>query len=122
MISLKNYFVDLKPGSRVNVVHEVRRALRESAILKGIVTILPPAGGTEIVVGSEAELATPSRSLTLPFDKGELLLDQRQQIFLVDRTGAASRCEFWINVFGEGAEAKGAPRGAPRPAQVPLRK
>ncbi|MDO8462031.1 MAG: hypothetical protein Q7S98_04125 [Deltaproteobacteria bacterium] len=125
---LKIYFVDLKPDSRgSNVVHDVRRALKESAILKGLVTILPPAGGADIVVGSEGEIVegkgSLSRSLTLPLDKGELLLDSRQQIFLINRTGTASRCEFLVHVFGEGAEAKAAPRGgAPRPAQVPLRK
>ncbi|MBI1908936.1 MAG: YjbQ family protein [Deltaproteobacteria bacterium] len=121
MIFLKSYFVATTTGvDKINIIHDVKRAMRESTILKGLVTITPPAGKALLTVTTEEELKAAglvqARSLTLPVEKGDLLLAPREQIFLIDSDPSGRRREFWVQVIGDGAGAakKAAPIRGPQ--------
>lgn len=120
MIFLKNYFVTSTKGTDViPIIHDVRFAIRDSQMKEGLVTVTLPDQGASLVVASEADQEkkpNPQRSLSLPFKKGELVLDPKQMIFLIDESPAAKRREFFVQVMGEkeAAPSRGAAPRRPR--------
>lgn len=117
MIFLKNYFVSTTGQTDITpIIHDVRFAIRDSQMKEGLVTITLPEEGASLVIAQEVNkdnLPNPHRSLSIPFKNGELVLEPKQMIFLIDETPAARRREFFVQVMGEKGEAP-PPRAAPR--------
>lgn len=139
MIFIKNFYCNSQgSGSKTSLIHDVRSVLRESKVPAGLVTIYAPMGKAGVTAASKKEideegLSPVSRSLTLPFNQGELLLDPWQEVFLVDYDSSSRRREVTVHVMGDQAAAPAgpggrppAPRGAPGPgkplAKIPLQK
>lgn len=109
MIFLKNYFVDTTEKTDcIPIIHDVRFAIRDSQMKEGLVTITLPAGEAGLVLAPETIQEPPAdgcRSLSLPFQNGELLLNPKEMIYLIDRAAKPKRREFVVQVMGEKAAA-----------------
>lgn len=128
MIFLKNYFVSTtKEIDFIPIIHDIRSCLQDSQIKEGLVTIHLPENGASfwLTTNSPAEslrkiweeekpFAFPS--LSLPFQKKELVLGPKQRIYLVDTRTTPKRREFYVQVLGEG-EPQGTSRSPQRPQQ-----
>ncbi|MDP2600043.1 MAG: hypothetical protein Q8P84_04825 [Deltaproteobacteria bacterium] len=114
MIFIKSYFVKTTQAiDFIPIIHDVRYAIRDSQAVNGLVTIAIPAAGASLFVSdlkkdrlqeSGEQFKSPERatvSLSLPFQKKELLLDPKQMIYLVDATGDGKRREFLVHILGE---------------------
>lgn len=122
MIFLKNYFVSTSPQSNcVPIIHDVRYAIRDSQMTEGLVTIHIPGDGASLLLTKEEEPKNlkerrGASSLSLPFQKKELVLEPKQMIYLIDTTAKEKRREFWVQVMGEAPQAQ-APAGQRPPAR-----
>lgn len=63
----------------------------------------------EIAVGPRIASAMLGRSVSVPVDKGRLVLSPREEVVLVDFELASRRREFCVQVMGEEPAAKGGP-------------
>lgn len=116
MISLKNYFVSVTENvDCIPVLHDIRFAIRDAKVPSGLVTVTLPEDGAFFHIGDKEnkEVVGGPRSVSLPFQNGELVLSPRQMIFLMDTTTVAKRREYFVQVFGEAAEVKKQQRGTP---------
>jgi len=114
VLFIKSYFVGTTQDvDFIPVIHDVRYAVRDSPAIDGLVTITLPAAGASLLVsdlkadqlpGFAEKFKSPENrlvSLSLPFQKKELLLDPKQIIYLVDTTNSGKRREFLVHIFGE---------------------
>lgn len=119
MIFLKHYFVTTtKQTDVIPIIHDVRFAIRDSQVKEGLITITLPADEASLVVAQEVKkenLPTPQRSLSIPFKNGELILEPKQMIYLIDEGVSAKRREFFVQVLGEKGEAPPGGRAPRRP-------
>lgn len=114
------------------IIHDVRLALRESQISEGLVTIFVPDGRGSILLAPEGFekdrdfrrwLAAwmqlkgePPRqhyfsylfgsSMTLPIEKGALLIDPNATLYLIDFTNEEKRRNFRVTIMKAAAEEK----------------
>ena len=114
MISFKNYYVATTEGvDFIPIIHDVRFAIQEAKVTDGLVTITLPENEASLWIGTEQpaerlqekfpETATlQQRSLTLPFQKKELLLSPKEMIYLIDKTDSGKRRQFHVTVQGNG--------------------
>lgn len=136
MILTRNFFVDTTRGlDLLKIIHEVRRVVKEANTENGTVTIVvthPGAGlaildsqekPEEIKKGLEPQIASGlirsllPKSLVMPFEKGKMLMEPWQEIFLIDYEPLARRREFKVHVSAETpppAAGKKGPGGPPR--------
>lgn len=124
VILLKNCFVSTstEPDS-IEILHDVRMAIRDSNLPAGLVTITLPSAEAGLTIGNpqdkEAARALPlSQSLSLPFQNKELILDPKRTIFLIDQSKSGRRREFVVQVLGDTPPA---PTPAPGAARRPKR-
>lgn len=122
MIFLKNYFISTtKQADLIPILHDVRLAIREAQVLEGLVTISLPGDEASLLItkeiskgnAAEAKNLSGARSLSIPFTKGELVLEPKQMIYLLDKRSTQRRREFHVQVLGE-TEAKGEGRAPAR--------
>lgn len=118
MIFVKNYFVPTTAETDIiPIIHDIRFAIRDSQMKEGLATISLPEGGACLVAGQTVHrenLPCPQRSLSIPFQNGELLLEPKQMIYLVDQSTTGKRREFFVQIMGEAAPAKQPARPAGR--------
>ncbi|MBI4125346.1 MAG: hypothetical protein HY466_05400 [Deltaproteobacteria bacterium] len=121
MIFLKSYFVATTGQTDIiPIIHDVRFAIRDSQLKEGLVTVTLPDEQAALVVAAQVNkenLPNPQRSLSLPFKNGELVLEPKQMIFLIDENSDAKRREFFVQVMGEkpaAATTRGTPPRRPR--------
>src|SRR3990167_8777569 len=117
MLLIRNFFVDTTKGlDLLKIIHEVRRVVKEANTENGTVTVVivnPGAGLAildplekfeEIKKALEPQVASGlirsllPKSLVLPFEKGKLLIEPCQEIFLIDYDTTARRREFKVHV------------------------
>lgn len=113
------------------IIHDVRYAIRDSQMTDGLVTIHIPGDGASLLLTKEGEpknlrerfknpagagLSAGVSSLSLPFQKKELVLEPKQMIYLIDTTAKEKRREFWVQVMGEAPQAQ-TPAGQRPPAR-----
>ena len=125
MILIKNFYIDTSKGvDLIKIGHEVRQVVTEAKADNGIVTIMTPLGGAAVAVmepdinveeikkGLEPLLANQlircliPRSLSIPIDKGRMMIEPWQEIFLVNFESSGKRREFRVHLFTEKAEKK----------------
>lgn len=130
VIFLKNYFVaTAKAIDFIPVIHDIRYAVRDSQMTDGLVVVYLPGDDAFLVKISEDTQenlkknfekwgsAPQCSSLTLPFQKRELVLEPKQMIYLVDISQTGKRREFVVQVMGEAPQAQqqaGGPKGRPQ--------
>ena len=97
----------------ISIIHDVRFAIRDAPLADGLVTIIIPKNGAALLVtdqtpdqlkeGAEKFKAMDGlhTSLSLPFQKKELMLDPKRMIYLVDFSDAAKRREFYVQILGD---------------------
>lgn len=90
----------------IPIIHDIRYAIRDSQIVDGLVTISIPADGSGLLVSplqqNQLKHTDPYPiSLSLPFQKKELILDPKQMIYLVDFSKSGKRREFFVQVLGD---------------------
>ena len=114
VILLRNYFVGTTKGvDFIPILHDVRLCLKEAQLKEGLVTISIPAEGASLTIAQAKNTnGATHRSLSLPFQGGELLLAPKQMIYLVDQGASGKRREFYVQVMGE--KEGPPPRGGPR--------
>lgn len=124
MTLIRNFFVDTTKGLDVlKIIHEVRRVVKEANTQNGTVTVVvtnPGAGLAildpsekveEVKKGLEPQVASGlvrsllPKSLVMPFEKGRMLMEPWQEIFLIDYDTSARRREFKVHVSPEAAPA-----------------
>ena len=120
MIFLKKCFVGTTSGGdAISIVHDVRYAVRDSQVQDGLVTVSIPESGAGVVIGEapeeEREMLSKIRSVSIPLEKGELIMSPRETITLIDVKTEGRRREFIIQVMGEGGGDGQQKRGAPPP-------
>lgn len=128
MIILKNYFVGTTQHiDFVPIIHDVRLTIRDSQLSDGLVTIHTPKNGAGLIVTPLSkeqleevkekfkDLESLHTSLSLPFQKKELVLDPKQMIYLVDVDSTAKRREFYVQLLGDTPPAQQPPGGRRRP-------
>lgn len=118
------------------IIHDVRYAIRDSQMTEGLVTIHIPGDGASLLLAKEDETKNLKErfknaassgstagfgipSLSLPFQKKELILEPKQMIYLIDTTAKEKRREFWVQVMGEAPQAQAA--AGQRPPARPKR-
>ena len=120
MFLTRNFFVDTtKALDLIKVIHEVRRVVKEANTENGTVTVVivnPGAGlavldplekpeeikkGLELQVASGLIRSLLPKSLVMPFEKGKMLIEPWQEIFLIDYDSSARRREFKVHVSAE---------------------
>lgn len=114
MLFIKSYFVGTTPAvDFIPIIHDVRFAIRDSQATDGLVTVAIPAAGASLLVSElktdqladfAEKFKSPEKlttSLSLPFQKKELMLDPKQILYLVDTTNSGKRREFLVHVLGE---------------------
>lgn len=123
MIFLKNYFVSTtKEIDFIPIIHDVRYAIRDSQMTDGLVTIHIPGEGAVLLLTKEDEPKNlkerfknaAGASLSIPFQKKELVLEPKQMIYLIDTTPAEKRREFFVQIMGEAPQAQQPPAGRPQ--------
>lgn len=136
---VRSFFVDTTKGlDLVKIIHEVRRVVKEANTENGTATIVVPNPGAGIAVLDPGEKPEDLRktlephaasgliryllpkSLSVPYEKGKMLTEPWQEIFLIDYDPSARRREFKVHVFGESpppapAPGPGGMKGAPKP-------
>jgi len=137
MILIKSFYVDATKGlDLLNVIHEVRRVVREANTENGTATVVIPHPGAAVVVLDTGDPATKPedlkkalepylanqlircllpKSTVIPFEKGRLLIEPFQEIFVIDYDTSGKRREFKVQVTADNpppADKKGA--GGPR--------
>ncbi len=97
----------------IPIIHDLRLTIRESPVQDGLATVTLPAGGatlflSDLKIDQLADfgekfksLEREIRSLSLPFQKKELVLEPKQMLYLVDATTIGKRREFVVQVLGE---------------------
>lgn len=138
MILIKNFYIDATKGLDViKVIHEVRRVVKEANTENGTATVVIPNPGAAVVVldtgdpafkledlkkSLEPYLANQlircllSKSVVVPFEKGKLLIEPFQEIFVIDYDTSARRREFKVVVSADSpppAAGKKGPGGPP---------
>lgn len=74
--------------------------------------IHPEAGPEDLQKKIEELKFHQQRSITLPFQQGELLLAPKEMIYLIDKTDSGKRREFHVTVQGAGSDKQeAAPAG-----------
>jgi thiamine phosphate synthase YjbQ (UPF0047 family) len=123
MILTKNFFIDATKGlDLLNVVHEVRRVVREANTENGTVTVVIPNPGAGVAVidtgdpafkadglkkALEPHLASGlircflPKSVVIPFEKGKLHIEPFQEIFVIDYDTSGKRREFRVQVTAD---------------------
>lgn len=124
MILSKSYFVDTTKGvDLINIVHEVRRTLKESNAENGTMTVSLPGPGAALSImektdqeggvkkGLEGLVANEltkeivrcllPKSLVIPVEKGKMVIEPWQDVFLIDYEKSGRRREFRVQVFYE---------------------
>ncbi|MDO8527544.1 MAG: hypothetical protein Q7T03_07655 [Deltaproteobacteria bacterium] len=128
MVFLKNYFVGTTQEiDFIPIIHDVRFAVHDSQIADGLATIGVPESGASLLVTTQSleELLERKEklkmvegfnmSLSIPFQKKELILNPKQIIYLVDFTAQPKRREFYVQVMGEGPpQGQNEPKGGKR--------
>lgn len=126
MIFLKTYFVSTtKEVDFIPVIHDIQFAIRDSQVSEGLATINIPGGEAVLLVASEEEKEKLQKefksgeglfltSLSIPFQKKELLLEYKQMVYLVDKSPSARRREFQVQILGEEPKQGDARGGQPR--------
>jgi len=135
MILIRNFFVDTTKGlDLIKIVHEVRRVVKEANTENGTATIVVPNPGAGVAILDAAERpedmkkalepqvssglirAILPKSLSIPYEKGRLLIEPWQEVYLIDYDASARRREFKVHVFGESPPPAQAPgtKGAPK--------
>lgn len=72
----------------------------------------PEAGHEDLLKKVEELKSHQQRSITLPFQRGELLLAPKEMIYLIDKTDSGKRREFHVTVQGAGVDKQeGTPAG-----------
>lgn len=124
MIQIKNFFVDTTKGiDVVPITHDLRRMLREVGTEAGWVAAMSPFPGAGMVIveaespkaeikkGLEPLLANQlircllPKSVFVPVEKGRLMIDPWQEVFLIDYETMGRRREFRVQIYGEQKEA-----------------
>lgn len=107
VIFLKNYFAATTQGTDcIPIIHDVRFAIRDSQAAEGLVTITIPAEEASLLIARAMPKTFDGhaeRSLSIPFKNGELILDPKQMIYLIDKSPSGKRREFFVQVMGETA-------------------
>lgn len=124
MLFFKNYFVGTtQEVDFLPILHDIRFAIRDSGAPEGLVTVTLPQNGASLWIHPEAghedllkkveELKShQQRSITLPFQRGELLLAPKEMIYLIDKMDSGKRREFHVTVQGAGVDKQeGTPAG-----------
>lgn len=103
MIFLKKCFVSTSEKvDTLSIIHDIRYALRDSKAKEGLVTVVIPKAGAGLALAEMKETPTQgTRTLTLPFAEGQLLLAPREEVFLIDYETRPARREFTIHVMSE---------------------
>jgi thiamine phosphate synthase YjbQ (UPF0047 family) len=123
MILTKNFYVDATKGlDLLNIIHEVRRVVREANTENGTVTVVIPNPGAAVAVLDTGDPAFKSddlkkalepylsnglircflpKSVVVPFEKGKLLIEPFQEIFVIDYETSGRRREFKVQVTAE---------------------
>ncbi len=125
MIVVKNFYIDTSKGmDLINIGHEVRQVVREAKADNGMVTVMSPFGGAAVAVmepdvkveeikrGLEPFVANHlircllPRSVSIPIEKGRMMIEPWQEIFLINFDSSGKRREFRVHLFSEKAEKK----------------
>ncbi len=134
-IVVRNFFVDTTKGlDLIKIVHEVRRVVKEVNTENGTATIVIPNPGAGVAILDSAEKLDDMKkalepqaasglirmilpkTLGIPFEKGKMLTEPWQEVYLIDYETSAKRREFKVHVYGEApppppaAGARGAPK------------
>jgi thiamine phosphate synthase YjbQ (UPF0047 family) len=139
MILTKSFYVDATKGlDLLNVIHEVRRVVKEANTENGTATVVIPNPGAAVAVLETGDPAFRTedlrkslepyvanqlircllpKSVVIPFEKGKLQIEPFQEIFVIDYDASGKRREFRVQVTADNpppADKKGA--GGPRVA------
>jgi len=107
VVFLKNCFVTTTSDiDCIPIIHDVRYAIRDSQINDGLVTITIPGSDASLWIsqsqeGFEKLSQHHCPSLSLPFQKKELILDPQLMIYLIDFSKTGKRREFCVQVLGD---------------------
>lgn len=117
------------------ISHEIRQSLREGKVENGHVVVSLPSGGAGVIVldkGNDPEhkdvkklLAQDTtkpllkiflpKTAVVPIEKGKLIIDPWQEVFLVDYESSGRRREFWIHLLSSGGTGGAAPPAGAAP-------
>ena len=119
----KNYFISTTPHLDLFMIsHEIRLTLREGQVDTGYVLVSLPTGGAGLLViekGADSDIKKLisqettkvllrillPKATVLPVEKGKLLMDPWQEVYLVDYDNSGRRREFWVQTFSSGGAA-----------------
>ena len=128
MLYLHHAYLNVTQGvDLLNASADVGRALRESQVVNGLLTVFIPQGGAGVVLlenkpalqaefkelivsfADKAHLrgALLSSSVGIPIKDGKLLLGPWQEVIIFDFDEKVGRREVLLHVMGEGAEKAG---------------
>lgn len=132
----KTFYIDTtKSLDILNISHDMRRVVNESRPEMGTVTVMVPFPGAAIVVfdkdvnrDSLVKELTPyvknhliqcllPKSLVVPIEKGKMIIDPWQDVFLIDFDNTGRRREFRVFMETGAASAPGKPGGPMPPFQ-----
>lgn len=139
MILFKSFYIDATKGlDLLKIIHEVRRVVKEANTENGTATVVIPNPGAAVTIldtgdpackledlkkALEPYLANQlircllPKSVVIPFEKGKLLIEPFQDIFVIDYDTSGRRREFKVQVTADNpppADKKGP--GGPRMA------
>jgi thiamine phosphate synthase YjbQ (UPF0047 family) len=139
MIVTKNFYIDATKGlDLLKIIHEVRRVVKEANTENGTATVVIPNPGAAVAVLETGDPAFRTedlkkalepyianqlircllpKSVSVPFEKGKLMIEPFQEIFVIDYDTSGKRREFKVQVTADNpppADKKGA--GGPRMA------
>lgn len=115
MLHTLKAYANSKGRSVLVLTHDVKRCLRDSGAIKGMVTILSTDTAVGVTLKETVKAGTPLQpeaplsglSLTLAFDQGKLLMSPYHDIVGLDQITIPGRREFIVTVMGEAkVEAK----------------
>ncbi len=124
----KAYLNTTQEIDTLNATHDLKRALRDSQIVDGVVVVFLPAGGAGVLILENNQsirdgikkmiLSLVSReeaplisafcppSVTIPLKEGKLMMGAWQEVWVFDFEKKTGRREVLIQVMGEGAPKK----------------
>jgi thiamine phosphate synthase YjbQ (UPF0047 family) len=139
MILIKNFYIDATKGlDFLKIIHEVRRVVKEANTENGTATVVIPNPGAAVAVLETGDPAFRTedlkkalepyianqlircllpKSVSVPFEKGKLLIEPFQEIFVIDYDTSGKRREFKVQIAADNPpppDKKGA--GGPRMA------